>query len=162
MNIAAVRFEYFNGHQNMYIAVIGGNEYLANLIPKFDQVITLSPGESIHWGKNEHGIVNFGLWYDDPKKRPGHGGFWSSRASVVGPLIGKRLVHVAINNFATCMTYEAVEKILPEEYHIVEGSYGSRSSETPYYIQRMDGNNVRTISPTTGLSCGYWLGGRPG
>lgn len=162
MNIAAIRFEYFNQRQNIYIDMVGGIEYLRTLIPKFDNVIELGPGKRMYWGENEHGILNFGLWYDDPKLRPGHGGMWSSRESLVGPLIGKRLVSVAINNFATSMTVEALEKILPDEYQIVEETFTYKShTEICYYIQRKDGINTATERPTSGLGCGYWLGGLP-
>lgn len=157
MNIAWIRFDYFNEHHHMRIGVIGGQEYVSKLIPKFQHVIPLGGGESIHWGDNEHGIVNFGLWCDDPAKRPGHGGMWSSRGSVVGPLIGKRLVPVGINGISTHMTYEKVEEILPEEYEIQTQIVGN---ETYFEIQRKDGLSVPTQNPTV-LGCGYWLGGGP-
>lgn len=157
MNIAWTRFEYYNECQHMHIGVIGGQEYLGSLIPKFQHVIPLERGKSIHWGANEHGIVNFGLWCDDPIKRPGHGGMWSSRGSVVGPLIGKRLVPVAINGISTHMTYERVEEILPGDYEIQPRDVGG---ETFFEIQRKDGVNVRTSNPAV-TGCGYWLGGGP-
>ncbi|MGG1618275.1 hypothetical protein [Paenibacillus sp. NRS-1781] len=152
MNISGIRFEYFNECQNVYIDAVGDD-----LIPKFENTIPVEEGGTIHWGVNEHGIVNFGLWKDDPKKRPGHGGMWSSRAGVVGPLIDRKMVEVGINGSAAHITVEVLEKILPDEYEIRErDSYG----ETVYEVQRKDGNNVPS-SRTTTLNAGYWYGGLP-
>ncbi len=105
MNISVIRFEYFNECQNVYIDAVGDD-----LIPKFENTIPVEEGGTIHWGVNEHGIVNFGLWRDDPKKRPEHGGMWSSRAGVVGPLIDRKMVDVGINGFAAHITVESLEK----------------------------------------------------
>ncbi|KJD42557.1 hypothetical protein [Paenibacillus terrae] len=157
MNIAWIRFEYFNGCQNVYIGVVGGDEYLNSLIPKFENTISVEEGETIHWGENEHGVVNFGLWNDNPDKRPGHGGMWSSRAGVVGPLIDRKMVDVGINGIATHITVEALEKLLPDDYEIRErDSYG----ETVYEVHRKDGNNTPS-SCVTQLHAGYWYGVRP-
>lgn len=156
VNITEIVFQYFNGIQNPYITATGDN-----LIPKFDRVITMSPGQHMHVGENEHGIVNFGLWYDNERKRPGHGGFWSSRESIVGPLIGKRLVAVAINRIAVSMTVESLEKLLPDEYHIEEReTKNGKGTEVVYAVQRKDGSHQ--VTPyreiISGLMPSYRLG----
>jgi hypothetical protein len=157
MKIKSLTFQYFNREQNLYIRAEG-----ENLIPKFDRVIELGKGERIHVGENEFGVVNFGLWCDDEKKRPGHGGYWSSRESIVGPLIGKRLVHVAINSIAASMTVEALEAIIPDDYLIVsiDGRGEKGKTETTYVIQREDGKNTETPyrEIISGLTPSYRLG----
>ena len=160
MKIHSIQFQYFNQEQNLYITAEGDN-----LIPKFDQVIEVAPGERMHIGENEYGVVNFGLWYDEVKKRPGHGGFWSSREAIVGPMIGKRLVHVSINRVSSSMTHAAVEALLPDEYFIEprESSHKEKGKvviETTYHIKRKDGNNEATPSNRiiTGLVPSYRYG----
>lgn len=145
MKIIEMQFLYFNQHQNLYLLA-------ETEIPKSNNIVELAPGERLHWGENEHGIVCFGLWYDDPKKRPGHGGFWSSREGVVGPIIGKQLVHVAVNRMAVSMEKSRLEAILPEQYHLVENKtmYRDGTPEITWYIQRIDGAKWNeTLSPPT-------------
>lgn len=144
MKIHEMEFRYFNECQNLYIK--------ADVeIPKFDKVIDLNKTTHLHYGINEHGIVNFGLWRDEEHKRPGHGGFWSSREGVVGPLIGEELVHVGINGYGVSMIKHRLEEILPEEYYIESKKSGN---EIYYEIQGGDKTkyNGRQIYP------GYQLG----
>lgn len=137
MDVVSIQFQYFNQQQNLYIVTT-----TPNIIPKFDRIITIEPGAHMHIGENEHGVVNFGLWRDDPNKRPGHGGFWSSRGSIVGPLIGKKLIHLVINRISTTMTDEKLLEILPDDYQIVDEPRSAK--ETYYTIQRKDGVNMDT------------------
>lgn len=128
MNIKKIEFHNFNQQQNMYITTEGEYNF-----PERNQVVPV-PRENaeLRWGENGDGVVSFGLWYFDEDKRPGHGGLWSSRAGVAGPMIGKELVNVAINQVATHMTLEALQKILPDEYEVKKRSFGG---ELWYEIQ---------------------------
>lgn len=118
MKIKKIEFHHFNQRENVYIETEGEYDF-----PKKEHALKLTgePG-TIHWGMNDDGVVSFGLWYDDPDMRPGHGGYWSSRAGVVGPLIGCDMVPVAINNYSAHMTVPALEKLLPDGYVIVQRS----------------------------------------
>lgn len=110
--------------------------------PKMHTEIPM-PGGHLAWGDiPEAGTVKFGIWCDRSEDRPGHGGYWSSRAGVVGPMINKKLVWLGINNMSMHMTVEKVEELLKEhgfdeEYHIVEvkNNYGG-SEEISYYIEK--------------------------
>lgn len=152
MKIIDMKFQYFNQCQNLYITAEGDN-----LIPKFEHVISIETGSHLHYGENQYGIVNFGLWYDDPKKRPGHGSYWSSRESVVGPLIGKNLISVSINRVGVSMSEDALTPLLPSDYHIVTKTVGA---EIYHEIQRRDRNNEETpYQDIIGrLTPSYWFG----
>jgi len=99
------------------------------------------PGGHIAWGDlPEVGTVKFGIWYDSSSERPGHGGYWSSRAGVIGPRINKKMVALGINNCAMHMTVDKVEELLKEhgyddKYHVVELKlFGD--DEVSYYIEK--------------------------
>ena len=138
MQITNIKFQYFNRKQNLYITAEG-----SDIIPKFNQFIPLGGGKTMHVGENNYGVVSFVLWCDQKEQRPGHGGFWSSRPSVVGPLIGKRLIDVAINGVSASMQVEVLEQILPEEFHIVERP-NKTGNEISFEVQRKDGQNSET------------------
>lgn len=44
------------------------------------------PGGEFRWAE-ANGIYNFGIWYYDHCRRPGHGGLWSSRPAVLAALV---------------------------------------------------------------------------
>jgi hypothetical protein len=95
----------------------------------------------LHYGISEDGVVSFGIWYEEERRRPGHGGYWSSRAGVVAPLIGVPMVDVVINRTAMHMTVPAVEALLAahgldSDYCVAErNSYG----ETVYEVVKAIG-----------------------
>lgn len=79
----------------------------------------------LNYGVSEDGVVSFGIWYEEERRRPGHGGYWSSRAGVVAPLIGVPMVDVVINRTARHLTVPAMEALLVAQgladmYHVVE------------------------------------------
>ena len=97
---------------------------------RYDLRLTLQPGTpEQHWNPKMHteipmpgghlawedipeaGTVKFGIWCDRSEDRLGHGGYWSSRAGVVGPMINKKLVWLGINNMSMHMTVEKVEEL---------------------------------------------------
>ena len=47
-----------------------------------------------------NGIFRYAAWVKDPNNRPGHGGYWSSRASVFGPRLGLNLTEILVGNGA--------------------------------------------------------------
>lgn len=145
MNVTKMEFRYFNGHQNLYMT--------ADVeIPKFDKVIDINSTTHMHYGINEHGLVNFGIWNDIESKRPGHGGFWSSRESIVGPMIGEKLVGIGLNGFGVSIIKEKLEAILPEGYYIEERPLGG--NETYYVINGGDKSNTEARQVYAGYQKG--------
>ena len=63
---------------------------------------------------------SFGIWCDDKKLRPTHGGAWSSRPSVANGLFGMSLIEV-IDSSSVVRHIEVslLEKILPKDYKVV-------------------------------------------
>lgn len=137
MKIKSIELPYFNNHYNVRIETEGRYTF-----PERTNTIPLPDEDAImYWGENDDGVVSFGIWMLDPIERPGHGGYWSSRESVVGPMIGQKLVSIGINHFAASMTVEALENILPEGYEVRTRKLfeGREDEETLYEVQRKDG-----------------------
>lgn len=82
-----------------------------------------------YYGETDMGIVSFGYLAKDPGFRPGHGGMWSSNGMTMGPIVGKELLDVIVvtsegYRFASHMTKDAADKLLPEGYVYLRGDYG--------------------------------------
>lgn len=66
---------------------------------------------------NDLEFYTFGLFADDPKKRPGHGGEWSSNPMTVKYCFGIDLVNLSLNGFSVHMEYSQIFKLFnPEVY----------------------------------------------
>jgi hypothetical protein len=74
------------------------------------------PYGEMQFGINDRGAVNFGLWEYDPKKRPGHGGLWSSRGEVFKAVTGIDTVPVVVDGCAAHMIRGMAYMITPEGY----------------------------------------------
>lgn len=99
-----IKLCYFNEHWNiyMYSKPEYRDEWVKNIIDT--TVIPFSEGlESGEYRLRQYShpeipcLYSFGIWYYEPKRRPGHGGEWSSRSEVVNPVFGKDLYEVALD-----------------------------------------------------------------
>jgi hypothetical protein len=68
---------------------------------EFDHRMAIRGDENLHgihsggtfqWFADDDGHIGFGIWYDNPRRRPGHGGYWSSRPSVLFAYTGIRVI----------------------------------------------------------------------
>lgn len=69
-----------------YVKGVGGRQ---PLIPGQEMHrVEITPGQWLCWdGYEIPGMgttYRYGIWHDNPVRRPGHGGYWSSRPSVLG------------------------------------------------------------------------------
>lgn len=147
MMIKELRLPYFNGCFNVYIDTYDKVEF-----PKKTEEYSINGGVLRYGYDKETGIASFGLWYEQETKRPGHGGLWSSRESVAGPIMGLRLVNTAINMFSSSMTVEKLSEILPDDFEVIarytgggttvdlaaNQSFLSDGKEIVYEVQRKD------------------------
>jgi hypothetical protein len=113
LNINTIQFHNYNMEENVSITL---HEEGYNFMPKMTQSMPMGAGEDLHYGiDTDTGLVSFGIWMHDEDERPGHGGYWSSRAGVVGPKLGLQLVNIAINRMSVHITVDALEEILRQQ-----------------------------------------------
>lgn len=127
LNIKQIRFCHFNGIENVYIDLIKDT---FDIGPKRDKVMAMNESCELHYGIDEElGLVSFGVWMFDENKRPSYNACWSSRPSIVGPMLGGlKLVDVAINNCSAHITVDKLMDIfhkygLDDQFEIVTRSY---------------------------------------
>lgn len=108
---------------------------------EWEHKITLEGEKTGHFGFTLHpdGIVFFGVWYDEARFRPGHGGHWSSREGVLFNLTGIRAIP-ACNvksgyRMAESATVEALKPFIPEGFEIRASQHGS---ETWFGVYRQE------------------------
>lgn len=69
-----------------FVPGVGGDQILFPHQEMFR--VQISPGQWMCWDEYEvpgmGTVYNYGIWHDDSKRRPGHGGYWNSRPSVLG------------------------------------------------------------------------------
>ena len=83
----------------------------------------------LSWAEAD-GIFRYGAWSKDPRYRPCHGTYWSSRASEFGRLLGLNLTEVLVGN---CAGYAArIEDIVIPD-------------------------RLRWYGETSGDECAWWL-----
>lgn len=138
--ITAVKLLPINGRMDPWITVRWSPEEIPQIT---ENKFTWGRGE-FHWGLNrELGLYRFGYLTNALNERPGQGSYWSSRASVFGPVIGEELIECAVNSGSYAITKNKLQELLDEygfskEYEIRQEKVVpfSNDTEMAWYVMK--------------------------
>lgn len=111
-----IRLCYFNQHWNIYLYTKHGAKSWIN----FEPTLQTKRREGKDSGEYrlrsyaclEAPIYSFGFFCDDPKKRPGHGGEWSSNHTSINQVFGVNLYEIAIDQMSVAVPLEWLKQLL--------------------------------------------------
>lgn len=93
-------------------------------------------------------FYSFGIYYDDRKYRPGHGGEWSSNPGYIYQVTGLKLFDTSLNRLSCCIQQDKVISLLNEDvfYWDTTSKYGpdiqSKTIKKPEHMSWYDHNGV--------------------
>lgn len=122
----SVRFVYFNRQWNVYINSLPRVDFPQEPFNITEVEREDKTGKYILREWHAEGlpfpIWNYGFWYYDEYKtrRPGHGGEWSSRTSIINEMFGSSIMEIGFDSWACAIDVEDMRKLLPEGATIEE------------------------------------------
>jgi hypothetical protein len=117
-----VKLCYFNQHWNIYLYT-GTNKGFYDApwinIKPTEQVIVRGDEGEYRLRTYSHPdipvLCSFGFWYYDEKRRPGHGGEWSSNSRVINEVFGTDLYEVALDQISMAVSLKWLKEVLGDK-----------------------------------------------
>lgn len=160
-----IKLCYYNGHWNVYIYTKGGYE---SWIKNPDQIIKKGEYGEFRfrtYNYDEIPIHGFGFMHDDPQRRPGHGGEWSSNSESINPIFGVDVMEVAVDQIGVAVPRKWLKEQLGGNVTWeVLSCYGEVITDIPGkannrkdWVELVNTNFLKTIGDTntTALSAAY-------
>jgi len=71
-------------------------------------------------------IYTFGLFLDNPKARPGHGGEWSSNSTNINEVFNINIIEIGVDGLAAAIDINVLKDLLGETFALVPSIYGMK------------------------------------
>ena len=133
-----IKLCWFNQRWNVYLESEGGyNKWETKEVLHKDQdggMYRLTT-----YNVEGYDIYTFGLLTHDIRRRPGHGGEWSSNAQNINEVFGVNLTEIGMDRIAASIDIDVLRVLLGPEYKVVPYSCGhevlSADDSTHEYMQ---------------------------
>lgn len=109
-----ITLKFFNNRWNVY-ATGDGISFKDSLTETLTVRSDRSPNSEFRLRKHEAlqiPLYTFGVFDDKKDTRPGHGGEWSSRSSVINSIFDVELIEIAYNNTHCAVSVSDFQKLL--------------------------------------------------
>jgi len=122
-----MKYEICKNPNNYYVLHIHSDLPCSETIPTPVPVKKVEDG-TYYYAENSYGIANFGFENNDPNRRPGGGGLWSSNSEDIREALGHNTMEIVVIpkegwKIAAAMKVDNVEKYLTDGYYIAR-NYG--------------------------------------